>query len=332
MRPTLFTLLLALVIPFLPGSSRGDDLSLQFRKQVEVENRHEALPHPHDPGHVGREENRRDLCDMWDDHYCRNSARVSPRWPAHERGGEKGPRRRSLIIHCPSGCMNFYAETPQRKLAQSARGLGTTIPLEGWCHLDSRSEPEMPVKSDQLRRLRRTARQGPLLQPPDRNPRDRAGGRHLRIDEAFFLMKHRGVENVLIMGVHTTCACSAAPSDPPARAPGHERRPRPRHDRLDVQSAEPPYVNHFTGNDLILSHVERHWCPTVTSGRSSATPRLPLSRRHRPHIRHGDGGGRITRPRKPCRRSPSRNSEKRSRSARSTGMRRTATRCPASIS
>jgi type 1 glutamine amidotransferase len=30
--------------------------------------------------------------------------------------------------------------------------------------------------------------------------------------------------------------------------------------------AEPPYVNHFTGNDLILAHVERHWCPTVTSG------------------------------------------------------------------
>jgi len=30
--------------------------------------------------------------------------------------------------------------------------------------------------------------------------------------------------------------------------------------------AEPPYVNHFTGNDLIVSHIERHWCPTVTSG------------------------------------------------------------------
>ncbi len=26
-----------------------------------------------------------------------------------------------------------------------------------------------------------------------------------------------------------------------------------------------PYVDHFTGNDLVISHVERFVCPTITS-------------------------------------------------------------------
>ena len=26
-----------------------------------------------------------------------------------------------------------------------------------------------------------------------------------------------------------------------------------------------PFVDHFTGNDLIVSHVERYVCPTITS-------------------------------------------------------------------
>jgi type 1 glutamine amidotransferase len=26
-----------------------------------------------------------------------------------------------------------------------------------------------------------------------------------------------------------------------------------------------PYVSHFTGTDLVIEHIERHWCPTITS-------------------------------------------------------------------
>jgi type 1 glutamine amidotransferase len=30
--------------------------------------------------------------------------------------------------------------------------------------------------------------------------------------------------------------------------------------------ADEPFVNHFTGNDLVFEHIERYWCPTITSG------------------------------------------------------------------
>jgi type 1 glutamine amidotransferase len=27
-----------------------------------------------------------------------------------------------------------------------------------------------------------------------------------------------------------------------------------------------PFVSHFTGTDLVVEHIEKHWCPTLTSG------------------------------------------------------------------
>ena len=30
--------------------------------------------------------------------------------------------------------------------------------------------------------------------------------------------------------------------------------------------AKAPFVSHFTGTDLVVEHIERHWCPTLTSG------------------------------------------------------------------
>jgi hypothetical protein len=26
-----------------------------------------------------------------------------------------------------------------------------------------------------------------------------------------------------------------------------------------------PQVDHFTGTDLVVDHVEKYWCPTITS-------------------------------------------------------------------
>ncbi len=27
----------------------------------------------------------------------------------------------------------------------------------------------------------------------------------------------------------------------------------------------PPKVNHFTGTDLVIEFIEKHWCPSLTS-------------------------------------------------------------------
>jgi type 1 glutamine amidotransferase/nicotinamidase-related amidase len=269
MRASLPTLLATLAVPLLASSVRGDDFSLAFRKQVEVApgtKRYHTLT---TPGRWDAEKTAVILCDMWDDHYCRNSARrVAEMAPRMNEVVKKARAAGALIIHCPSGCMNFYAETPQRKLAQSAPRLGTTIPLEGWCHPDSTREPEMPVKSDQ-----------PCDDSGDLRAKVRFYNRQIETlgiapedavcesAEAFFLMKHRGIENVLIMGVHTNMCVLGRPFGirQLVRQGMNVALVRDMTDSM-YNPAEPPYVNHFTGNDLILAHVERHWCPTVTSG------------------------------------------------------------------
>jgi hypothetical protein len=30
-------------------------------------------------------------------------------------------------------------------------------------------------------------------------------------------------------------------------------------------SRRAPQVSHFRGTDLVIEHVEKHWCPTITS-------------------------------------------------------------------
>ena len=35
-----------------------------------------------------------------------------------------------------------------------------------------------------------------------------------------------------------------------------------------------PFVNHHTGTDLVVAHVENHWCPTITS--ADLTGRAPF--------------------------------------------------------
>jgi hypothetical protein len=33
-----------------------------------------------------------------------------------------------------------------------------------------------------------------------------------------------------------------------------------------------PLVNHFRGNDLVIEHIEKYWCPSVTSADFTRRP------------------------------------------------------------
>ena len=86
------------------------------------------------------------VCDMWDKHWCPG---------ATQRVGEMAPRMNEvlkaarnkgvLIIHCPSDTMDFYKDTPQRKLAWQAPRVEAKVPLQGWCRLDPKREPPLPI-------------------------------------------------------------------------------------------------------------------------------------------------------------------------------------------
>jgi type 1 glutamine amidotransferase/nicotinamidase-related amidase len=262
------SLLIISFIAALISPAAADTFSLNFRKQVETEEGSGKYHSLTTPGNWAPAKTAIVICDMWEDHYCRNSAR---------RVGEMAPRMNevvasaradgALIIHCPSGGMDFYKDTPQRKLAQDAPEVKTKIPLESWCYLKPDAEAPMPVGTQQPCDDAKLREVIPMSRLQIKTLEIHEGDAITESAEAFYLMKQRGIENVVLMGVHTNMCVLGRPF-------GIRQMIRQgmnvvlMRDLTDTMynPAEEPFVNHFTGNDLVVEHIERHWCPTITSG------------------------------------------------------------------
>ncbi len=208
------------------------------------------------------------VCDMWDRHHCPD---------ATERVGEMAPRMNEvikaarskgmLIIHCPSDTLKFYENHPGRKLAQSAPKVETTIPLQGWCSLNGVKEPPLPIDDSdggcdgcpECPGYRAWTRQHPALEM-------REGDGITDSAEAFFLMRQRGITNVIVMGVHINMCVLGRPFAIRQMVAQGQNVVLMR-DLTDsmYNHRKAPYVSHFRGTELVVEHIERYWCPSITS-------------------------------------------------------------------
>ena len=231
----------------------GDDQKAEVRlKQIAWE--------PHETALV--------ICDMWDKHWCPT---------ATERVGEMAPRMNEVvkaarkrgvqIIHCPSDTLEFYKDTPQRKLAQQAPKVETKIPLMGWCHLDPAKEAPLPINDrdggcdcDPAPKSHRAwSRQIATIEiAPEDAITDSA--------EAYYLMRQKGIKNVIVMGVHTNMCVLGRPFSIRQMVNQGQNVVLMR-DMTDTMynPASEPFVSHFTGTDYVVEHIETHWCPSITS-------------------------------------------------------------------
>ena len=269
--PQRIVMLSALAAVFLAPvvSLTADDLALNFRTQVETaedSGRYHSLK---EKKSWKAEETAIVICDMWNDHYCRNAARrVGEMAPRMNEVIKKARQQGVLIIHAPSGCMEKYADTPQRKLAQAAPKVATDEPLGSWCYLDPNTEAAMPVKVDQPCDDEGKLRDAVRFFDRQIDTLEIAEGDAISDSaEVYFLMKERGIKNVIIMGVHTNMCVLGRPFGirQMTRLGQNVALMRDMTDTM-YNPAEEPFVNHFTGNDLVFGHIERYWCPTITSG------------------------------------------------------------------
>ncbi|HSA03300.1 MAG TPA: protein-signal peptide and transmembrane prediction [Candidatus Paceibacterota bacterium] len=250
----------------------AEDLSLKLRRQV---------PSGEDAS-KWRQQSTRDrwnprataviICDMWDRHWCQGAtARVAAMAPRMNDLLKELRHRGVLIIHCPSDTMSFYQEHPGRKLARSAPKVELPAKPGGWCALNKDKEPDLPIEvihdgCDDL----------PPCQPPKNGhyPWTRQIAT-LEIEpgdvitdnvEAIYLLKQRGITNVLILGVHVNMCVLGRPFGIRQLVYQGFKVALVR-DLTDAMycSRGRPYVNHFTGNDLVIGHIEQYWCSTVTS-------------------------------------------------------------------
>ena len=228
------------------------------------------------------------VCDMWDNHWCQPSAaRVAELAPEMNKVLITARNRGVFIIHCPSDTMDFYRDTPQRKLAQAAPVVSTERPLERWIRLlPEREGDSLPIDDSDggcdcdppVKNYRAWSRQHPAIEIHDDDAiTDNA--------EAFYLMKQRGIRNVIVMGVHTNMCVLGRPFSIRQMVLQGQNVVLMR-DMTDsmYNPAKSPFVSHVWGNDLIVRHIEQAWCPTILSTDFTGKPAFRFSEDKRKHV------------------------------------------------
>jgi nicotinamidase-related amidase/type 1 glutamine amidotransferase len=220
------------------------------------------------------------VIDVWDKHWCdganRRVAEMAPRFKAlvntlRDRG--------VFVVHAPSDTMKTYEGTPGRKLAQQAPGApvpdGTTFK---WNYLDPAAEGALPIDDSdggcdcqpQCKNHIAWKGQHPAIEIRDGDAIS-ADGR-----EVYNLLQQRGIDNVIVCGVHTNMCILGRPFGirQLRRMGKNVALVRDLTDTM-YNPRMRPFVAHAKGTDLVIEHVERHWAPTITSAQvlDARTPR-----------------------------------------------------------
>ena len=217
------------------------------------------------------------VCDMWDDHWCKSAAsRVEEMAPVLNDIVKIARAKGIFIIHAPSSVVDFYKDTPQRKLAQKALFAKAPIKLStsprwgtAWCWTDGKREGVLPIddsdmgcscKGKKCEIREAWKRQNKLI--------DIAEGDALTDNgqETYNLLAERKIDNVILCGVHLNMCVLGRPFAIRQMVKVGKNVALMR-DMTDTMynPERPPGVDHFTGTDLVIEHVEKFWCPSFIS-------------------------------------------------------------------
>jgi nicotinamidase-related amidase len=209
------------------------------------------------------------VCDMWDNHWSRGAA---------ERVGLMAPRMNRVlqalraagvtIIHAPSDTLAFYADSPAR---QRVLALPPVTPPADLPHDD----PPQPIDASDggsdtgevLAQLTWTRENPPWKRQHPAIEIDAA--RDLITDrgaEVYSALRAYGIEQVLLMGVHTNmCVLNRSFAIKQMVRWGVPiALVRDLTDAM-YNPARAPYVSHAEGTALVIGYIEKFWCPTVES-------------------------------------------------------------------
>ena len=179
--------------------------------------------------------------------------------------------------------MAAYEDTPMRQRAKDAPKANNLPPGIGvWCHqIPAEEKGRYPIdQSDggEDDEKEEHARWAAKLTALGRDPRAPWKRQYdvLKMDERdavsdsgveiWNLLEERGIENIILMGVHTNMCVLGRPFGLRQLAKNGKTVVLMR-DMTDTMynPARWPYVSHFRGTDLIVEHIEKFVCPTITS-------------------------------------------------------------------
>jgi nicotinamidase-related amidase len=209
------------------------------------------------------------ICDLWNQHWCASATRrcgeiakvIAPLVSDARAAGV-------YIVHAPSDTLEFYKDHPARQRAMKISLVTPPSPIAGWCKLDKAAEGDLPIDDSdggcdcqpQCKQGSPWTRQHPAVEIAEVDFISDDG------KQVYSYFVEKGIKNVLYMGVHTNMCVLG-------RSFGIRQMSRLglnavlMRDLTDTMynPRMKPFVPHEQGTALVVSHVERHWCPTATS-------------------------------------------------------------------
>ncbi|MEZ4863543.1 MAG: isochorismatase family protein [Caldilineaceae bacterium] len=202
------------------------------------------------------------ICDMWDNHWSRGAVvREEAMIPHMNRVLAAVRAKGGQIIHAPSETMTFYADHPARHRILAAPPVAPPPDRE-------HATPPLPVDASdhgsdtgETQTYKAWSRQHPAVEiDVDRDLISDQGA------EIYSFLQAKGIEQVLIMGVHTNmCVLNRSFAIKQMVKWGvNIALVRDLTDTM-YNPAMPPYVNHDQGTALVVAYIERFWCPSLLS-------------------------------------------------------------------
>jgi len=224
------------------------------------------------------------ICDVWDTMKCEIVAdRVAELAPRINEVVTVARQQGVLIVHAPSGTMDFYKGTQQRARCTDAPAVETQVPLR-WNKLDPEREGPLPIDDSD------GGWEGPVAEGPAPQSRQHPAIEIAQEDaigdgpDVYYLLRQRGIENVIVTGVHTNMCVLGRPFGIRQLASLSMNVLLLRDLTDSLYNPEmPPQVSHYRGTDLVIEHIEKYWCPTVTSTDFVNRPPFRFKGDSRPH-------------------------------------------------
>jgi len=203
------------------------------------------------------------ICDMWDNHWCKNAATRCGELAKQMEPVIKVCRDKGMtIIHCPSECMNFYKDHPARKRVAQVKKVtppkakelpNPPLPVDdstGGC------DDEKPAKFFKAW----TRENAALTIDEDKDYITDVG------TDVYSIMKEKEIDTLLVMGVHTNM-CVLNRSFAIKQMVKWNMRTFLVRDLTDAMYSpkNKPFVSHEKGTELIIEYIEKNWCPTIES-------------------------------------------------------------------
>lgn len=243
------------------------------------------------------------VCDFWDYHHCLNAVkRMKEFGPRLNRVIQNARSRGMTIIHSPSDCMDAYQDHPARLRVTALRGTNSPKNIKSWCSkipgeeraiypIDQSDGGEDDLPKEHQRWAEQLSEMGRNPKMPWKKQNDMIGIDEEQDfisdkgDEVWNVLKSRKIKNVILVGVHANMCVLGRPFGLRQMKQNGMNVVLMR-DMTDTMynPARWPYVSHYCGTDLVVSHIEKYVCPTISSDQLIGGNEFSFASDTRPHL------------------------------------------------